>query len=127
MALGSLLKKYIRVGTGQQVVSNIQQGGNMFDTGMFLKLKFKEDAQSVNNHIDSFALNIAKKAEMVRKRELVTLGLDIGIDEDKDLFLFEANSAPDTSLLQEEVAKLRTDYYAYLLEKNAEQVPKEIV
>lgn len=89
----------------------------MFDTGMFLKLKFKEDAQSVNNHIDSFALNIAKKAEMVRKRELVTLGLDIGIDEDKDLFLFEANSAPDTSLLQEEVAKLRTDYYAYLLEK----------
>lgn len=122
-----IAKKYIRVGTGQQVVSNIQQGGNMFDTGMFLKLKFKEDAQSVNNHIDSFALNIAKKAEMVRKRELVTLGLDIGIDEDKNLFLFEANSAPDTSLLQEEVAKLRTDYYAYLLEQNAEQVPKEIV
>jgi len=57
----------------------------------------------------------------------VTLGLDIGIDEDKNLFLFEANSAPDTSLLQEEVATLRTDYYTYLLEQNSKQFPKEIV
>lgn len=122
-----IAKKYIRVGTGQQVVSNIQQGGNIFDTSMFLKLKFKEFAQSVNSHIDSFALNIAIKAEKVRKRELVTLGLDIGIDEDKNLFLFETNSAPDTSLLQEEVATLRTDYYAYLLKQNVEPAPKEII
>ncbi|MFD1416285.1 YheC/YheD family protein [Oceanobacillus jeddahense] len=121
-----IAKKYIRIGTDQQVVSNIQQGGNMFDAGMFLKLKFEEEAQLVNQHINSFALFMAKHTEKIRKRELVTLGLDIGIDNDKNLFLFEANSAPDTSLLQEEVTKLRIDYYTYLLEQLAERAPKEL-
>ncbi|CEI80854.1 YheC/YheD family protein [Oceanobacillus sp. M60] len=122
-----IAKKYIRVGIGQQVASNIGQNSSMLDTGMFFKLKFEKDAQSINDHINSFALNMAKKIETVRKQKLVTLGLDIGIDDSKRLFLFEANSAPDTSLLQEEVAKLRTDYYTYLLKANVELIPKEIV
>ncbi|WP_080872525.1 YheC/YheD family protein [Oceanobacillus timonensis] len=121
-----IAKKYVRIGTGQQVASNIQQDGNMFDIGMFLKLKFEEEATSVDAHINTFALNVAKHTEKVRQRELVTLGLDIGIDDDKNLFLFEANSAPDTSLLQEEVTKLRTDYYTYLLEQVSERVPREL-
>ncbi|MFD1064422.1 YheC/YheD family protein [Oceanobacillus locisalsi] len=122
-----IAKKYIRIGTGQQVASNVQQEGNMFDVGMFLKLKFENDAPAVDEHINTFALNAANYTENVRKRELVTLGLDIGIDENQNLFLFEANSAPDTSLLQEEVTKLRTDYYTYLLEQTAERAPKAFV
>ncbi|WP_040978331.1 YheC/YheD family protein [Oceanobacillus jeddahense] len=122
-----IVKKYIRVGTDQIVSPNNQQAGVTFDASMFLKLKFIEEAPSVDDHLDAAALSLAKKIEQTRKKELATLGLDIGIDKDKHLFLFEANSAPDASLLQEEVAALRTDYYAYLVAQNAERAPKEFV
>lgn len=121
-----IVRKYICVGTGQSLSPHSQQGGVIFDAGMFLKLKFIEEAPSIDNHLDTFALNIAKKIEKTRKKELATLGLDIGIDKDKNLFLFEAISAPNASLLLEEVAKLRTDYYTYLADQNTKRAPKEL-
>ncbi|WP_080872529.1 YheC/YheD family protein [Oceanobacillus timonensis] len=121
----TIVKKYVRIGTGQLVSPNSQKSIATFDASMFLKLKFTEEAPAVVDQLDAFALDIAKKIEKTRKKELVTLGLDIGIDKDKNLFLFEANSAPDASLLQEEVAKLRADYYMYLVKQHAEHIPKE--
>ncbi|MFD1064420.1 YheC/YheD family protein [Oceanobacillus locisalsi] len=121
----TIVQKYIRVGTGQLVSPNSQQGVVTFDASMFLKLKFFEDAPAVENHLDTMALHIAKKIEKTRKKELVTLGFDIGIDQDKNLFLFEAISAPDTSLLEEKVAQLRTDYYAYLVKQHTRPFPKK--
>ncbi|MFD1385925.1 YheC/YheD family protein [Oceanobacillus oncorhynchi subsp. oncorhynchi] len=121
-----IVKKYIRVGTEKQVSPNNQESGVTFDAGMFLTLKFTEDASAVDEHLDSFALNVAKKIEKTRKKELATLGLDIGIDKDQNLVLFESISAPDSSLLHQEVAQLRTDYYVYLAEQNANHSPKEL-
>lgn len=62
------MKKYIRVGTEKQVSPNNQESGVTFDAGMFLTLKFTEDASAVDEHLDSFALNVAKKIEKTRKK-----------------------------------------------------------
>ncbi|MEF3331143.1 YheC/YheD family protein [Oceanobacillus oncorhynchi] len=117
-----IVKKYIRVGTEKQVSPNNQESGVTFDSGMFLTLKFTEDASAVDEHLDSFALNVAKKIEKTRKKELATLGLDIGIDKDQNLVLFESISAPDSSLLHQEVAQLRTDYYVYLAKRTSKEL-----
>ncbi|WP_194165647.1 YheC/YheD family protein [Oceanobacillus sp. CFH 90083] len=121
-----IVKKYIRVGTAQQISPNNQHEAATFDTDVFLKQTFKEDTAMIDDYLDSFALNIAKKIEKTRKKELATLGLDIGIDKNQNLFLFESNSAPDASLLKEEAARLRTDYYTYLLDQNTKRIPKEL-
>lgn len=45
----------------------------------------------------------------------MSLGMDIGIDKDGELYLFEVNDGPATAALISEVAYLRSNYYNYIL------------
>lgn len=57
------------------------------------------------------------KYEELRQTKVMSLGIDIGIDSDKKLYVFEVNGAPITSPLLAEIIDLRTKYYQYLLNK----------
>lgn len=55
----------------------------------------------------------------------MTLGMDIGIDKDGELYLFEVNDGPATAALISEVAYLRSNYYNYILNELGETPTKE--
>src|SRR5699024_1705832 len=98
--------------------------------------------EDILEELNEFGLKLAKRIEKTRKTKLMTLGLDVGIDPEGNLFIFEANSAPGVSTIKSEVALTRADYYKYLLDnilktslmrclfyaqKQQEQLNKELI
>lgn len=111
-----IAKKFIRIGIGQRIVSNISQGGGVSRTKPFLKANYGTKWREIEDNLNKIAETLPYKIEKLRKTKLMTLGIDIGIDTDGRLYLFETNSAPGTTQLRSEAALLRSQYYRYVLE-----------
>lgn len=109
-------KIYVRIGLGQKVTSNISQGGGSSDAELFFNIYFKDKAEEILKHLGELGHKVAIKQEELRDTELMKLGVDVGVDEQGDLYIFETNGDPGTTRLRAEAALLRTDYYKYLLE-----------
>ncbi|CEI80832.1 Endospore coat-associated protein YheD [Oceanobacillus oncorhynchi] len=110
-------KIFVRIGLGQKVTSNISQGGGSSDADVFFKTYYKEKADDILVQLEQLGYDIAAKIEKLRSTELMTMGLDVGVDADGELYIFEVNSAPGTTRLRSDVVLLRTDYYKYLYSK----------
>lgn len=106
-----------RIGIGQKVISNISYGGGRAKIEPFLQNNYGDQWEDIHKNLNDFGLGVAKKMEKVRETELMTLGLDVGVDPDGNIFIFEANSAPGTDIIKSEVALTRTKYYKYLFKK----------
>lgn len=110
-----IAKMYIRIGIGQTIISNMNQGGGMADPKSFLKANFPDKWEQIYKSLEDLGKIFPYKFEELRKTDIMTLGIDVGIDQNGDLYIFEANGAPDTSRIKAEVINLRTQYYKYLL------------
>lgn len=108
-------RKFIRIGIGQKVVSNISQGGGVCEVKSFLVANFNDKWKEIYQNLNEIANTLPYKMEQLRETKLMTLGIDVGIDSDGKLYLFETNSAPGTTQLRAEVAMLRADYYNFVL------------
>lgn len=108
---------YIRVGIGQKVVSNISQGGGIAEPKEFLKANYGDLGVKLNKQLNEVAKTLPYKIEELRGTHIMSLGIDIGIDSDGKLYLFEVNDGPGTSRIIGEVAILRSGYYKYVLEE----------
>lgn len=111
-------KNFIRIGIGQKVISNVNQGGGISNLQPFLKANFGEEKwKKISGKIDRLARTLPYKIEELRGTHVMSIGLDIGIDSDGSLYLFEANGAPTTAPLRAEAAMLRVEYYKYIIDK----------
>lgn len=110
-----IAKMYVRIGIGQRVVSNVNQGGGIADVKQFLTANFPDKTKVILKNLKDFGNAFPHKIEEIRNTELMTLGMDVGIDENGDLYLFEVNAAPTVASMRGEVALLRCDYYKYLI------------
>jgi len=111
-------RNFIRVGIGQKVISNVNQGGGISDPEPFLKANFGDQWKEINNKLNALATSLPYKMENLRNTKVMSMGLDVGIDKDGEIYLFEINGAPVTAPLRSEAAMLRTQYYKYLLLNN---------
>ncbi|MFD1020158.1 YheC/YheD family protein [Thalassobacillus hwangdonensis] len=112
-----IAKKYIRIGIGQKVMSNVNQGGGISDTEPFLKANFGDDWEEIEQKLNELGTTLPYKIEQLKKTPTMSLGLDVAIDRDGSLYLFEANNAPATTSLLGESAMLNVEYYRYLQRK----------
>ena len=125
-------RKYIRIGIGQKVVSNISQGGAISKPENFLQYNFGEEkGKEIDYKLDLLAQTLPYEIEKIKNKTFMTMGVDVGIDNSGDLFVFEINSFPIVSPLKTEIALLRADYYKYMLNypinnKENEQLKKEL-
>lgn|SRR5690625_210694 len=110
-------RMFIRIGIGQKVISNINQGGGISDLKPFLKSNFPDKWQQIIERLNNLATTLPYKLEEIRDVTVMTVGFDIGINKDGDLYIFEANSAPTTAPLKAEAVMLRVGYYKYIMEK----------
>ncbi|WP_080872504.1 YheC/YheD family protein [Oceanobacillus timonensis] len=114
----AIAKIYVRIGIGQSVISNVNQGGGVSDAREFLKANYGEKWQEVYNQLKRIGKTIPKKMEELRGKDIMTLGLDIGIDKSGEQFyLFEVNDSPSSKVLKSEVAYFRSNYYLYVLKE----------
>ncbi|WP_246521274.1 MULTISPECIES: YheC/YheD family protein [Ornithinibacillus] len=115
-------RKYIRIGIGQKVISNVNQGGGIADADVFLKANFPNNWEEINVKLDELGNSLPYKIEELRGTSVMSLGMDVAIHGDGNLYIFEVNGAPATAALKAEAALLRTQYYVYMLNRiNNEQ------
>ncbi|WP_080872498.1 YheC/YheD family protein [Oceanobacillus timonensis] len=112
----AIAKIYVRIGIGQSVISNVNQGGGISDPQEFLKANFSDQWKKLYQNLLKLGKEIPAKMEQLRGTHIMSLGLDIGIDKNGKLYLFEVNDGPSTKALISEVAFLRSNYYLYILE-----------
>ncbi len=109
-------KKYIRIGIGQKVISNVNQGGGISEPKPFLKANFGDQWKEIDEKLNNLGKTLPYKIEDLRQTHIMSLGIDVGIDKTGELYVFESNSAPSTKALKAEVTMLRTDYYKYIVD-----------
>lgn len=111
-----LAKNFIRIGIGQKTVSNISKGGGVSSTKPFLEANFKSKRKSIEKKLNFIAETLPQKVEFLKGFNLMILGIDVGIDKNGDVYIFEINGSPGTSQLNYEAALYRSQYYKYVLE-----------
>ncbi|UJL45903.1 YheC/YheD family protein [Virgibacillus sp. NKC19-16] len=107
----------IRIGSGQKVVSNVAQGGSVSELDPFLKANYGDKWESIKDSIIEVGRTFPYKLEKLFNQELGSLGIDIGIDQEGKLYLFESNNAPGTEFGEGAIALVKCDYYKYMLDK----------
>jgi len=111
-----IAKMFFRIGTGQKIVSNTSHGGSISDPKPFLKNNFGSQWKNIYQELKNIAVTIPYTFEMFKGTPTMDLGLDIGIDKNGDLFVFELNNGASVKRLTSESAILRLEYYQYLIE-----------
>lgn len=117
-----VVKKYIRIGIGQKVMSNVNQGGGISDTKPFLKANFGERWEEIEDKLNDLGKTLPYKIEALKKTPTMSLGFDVAIDKSGDLYLFESNGAPNTTPLVAHAALLNVEYYTYIRENELQDV-----
>ncbi|MFG6119283.1 YheC/YheD family protein [Thalassobacillus sp. B23F22_16] len=107
----------IRIGTGQKVVSNIAQGGCISYLDPFLQANYGDQWKEIKNSINEVGKTFPAKLEKLFNKELGSLGIDLGIDENGKLYFFESNNAPGVEGAWGEIALVKSEYYNYMLNK----------
>lgn len=109
-------RNFVRIGIGQKVMSNVNQGGGIGDLEPFLEANFGEKSHEILGKINRLAATLPYKIEEWRNTHIMSLGFDVAIDPEGTLYLFESNGFPLTTPLESQAAMLKTSYYKYLLE-----------
>lgn len=109
-----LARAYIRVGIGQQIISNVNQGGNIVEAEPFLKMHRPNCWQEIMEGLDVLAATLPYKFENLKGRNLVSIGFDVGIDQNGGLHVFEVNTFPAIGFILAETALLKTGYYRWI-------------
>ena len=104
----------VRIGIGQKVISNINQGGGMAELEPFLKANRPDCAEAVVERLNELAATLPAWYEEQRQVEIMTLGIDVAITEEGEVFVFETNPVPFVDFNLGQVAMLRTAYYRWL-------------
>lgn len=115
----SKVKIYPRIGLGKNITANISQGGATSLIVPFLKDQYKNNWKEIKKKIDTLCLNFPNKFEKMYSYKFDALGIDLGIDLNGKLWLFEVNTYPGQQFFKAESSEMRVEYYKYLL-KNGE-------
>lgn len=113
---------YPRIGRLGTITSNMGSGGYSTYLDSFLKIEFGDSWYDIQRYLEQFALSFSKHFDsLYGSVSLDELGIDVGIDENQKLWLFEVNwrpGPPNIFSLELDVAKNTILYAKYLAERN---------
>lgn len=110
-----VVRNYIRIGIGQKVISNVNQGGGISDIIPFLKANFDGEWERINKKINHLAKTLPYKIEELKGAQSMAIGFDVAINKDGEIYLFESNGAPAVKPVVARTSLLRVEYYQYLI------------
>lgn len=113
---------YPRISLSDSIVCNVSNKGCSTKLKTFLKTEFGEDFLAVNEQLEEFALRLAAHMDKIQKeqssQELDELGIDVGLDRNRHMWIYEVNWRPGTPpVLNIDVFKHKIRYAIYLAAK----------
>lgn len=108
---------YPRISGGIKKISNISVGGYRGELNPFLKMEFSTEWRKVKKMLERFALDFTKHFESLYEYQFDELGIDVGLDQNRRLWLFEVNRLPGSNHREIEVAKRLLPYCKYLAKR----------
>ncbi|WP_164218480.1 YheC/YheD family protein [Virgibacillus sp. YIM 98842] len=103
----------VRIGNNK-VVSNVAKGGSVSMLTPFLEANFGDRAEKVKGEIKLIAKELPYKIEQLVGQNLISLGIDLGFDQEGKPYLFEVELGPGFEFGMGEVVLIKVDYYNYL-------------
>ncbi|CAM2969828.1 YheC/YheD family protein [Paenibacillus sediminis] len=82
------------------VTTHLKNGGSLLTPELALNLAFGDRSEELMEKMKQTAVTIAKAIEFHHKHLLGELGLDVGIDQNEQVWMFEANAKPGRSIFQ---------------------------
>jgi len=82
------------------VTTHIKNGGSLMTPEQALSRTFKDRASEVLQEAKAVAIKLSEAIERNYNHTLGELGLDIGIDQDGAVWMFEANAKPGRSIFK---------------------------
>lgn len=112
-----IVKKYARVGKSGTLVSNYSSGGYIVSLLTYIKNNISQEKQGIlEEEIDTLVLEFAGYFHELYTERINHIALDIGIDEQYRLWLFEVNiNRPGTEFMELEVAEHAIPYALSLI------------
>lgn len=117
---------YPRIGPENSIVANINSGGATNYLEPFLKQEYGDKYFDIKQYLEQFSLRLSKKMDELQmhyfKEEIDELGIDVGLDENNKIWIFEVNwrpGCPPAFYLELDVVKNLINY-AILLAKQSD-------
>lgn len=107
--------------TLQGIVANLNRDGYTIMFKDFLKQEFGDDDYNVKRYLEQFAIQFSKHFDELYDHSLDELGIDVGLDANQKIWIFEVNWRPGTPpifSLELDVAKQMIRYARYLAKTN---------
>ncbi|WP_054971429.1 YheC/YheD family protein [Alicyclobacillus ferrooxydans] len=86
--------KGVRVAGKNSITTHVPAGGSIVDIDHLLQRAFPDSATQVDARIEELALNCAAAIDRDFHGELGEMSMDVGVDKEGRVWLFEANSKP---------------------------------
>lgn len=104
------------------VTTHLRTGGRLIDPLQYFNDTYQGQSLTIQQKIHDTAIDIARVVEESLNHPLGELGLDVGIDKQHHIWLFEVNSKPGTSIFKHprlkaarmETSKMLLEYSIYL-------------
>ncbi|MFD0048630.1 YheC/YheD family protein [Actinomycetes bacterium NPDC127524] len=112
---------YPRIGRLGTITSNMGSGGYSTYLDVFLKTEFGDSWYDIQRYLEQFAISFSNYFDSLYDNELDELGIDVGIDSNQKLWLFEVNwrpGPPSIYNVELDVAKNTILYAKYLANTN---------
>jgi hypothetical protein len=110
---------YPRIGRLGSITSNMGSYSTYLD--IFLKTEFGDSWHDIQRDLEQFAISFSNHFDSLYDSELDELGIDVGIDANQKLWLFEVNWRPGLPIIYNvglDVAKNTILYARYLADTN---------
>jgi glutathione synthase/RimK-type ligase-like ATP-grasp enzyme len=108
---------YPRISGNHKLISNVSSGGYRGELVSFLQEQFGHEYFNMKRLLEQFALSFASHFEGLYEHSFDELGIDVGIDQEHKLWIYEVNWRPGAKHREFEVAKNLVKYAEYLAEK----------
>lgn len=115
------VKIYPRIGRADGITSNLSQGGSLAQLKPFLKREFPDKWRTLEAELNKLSINFPPYFQKSYSKPLDAIGLDIGIDPNGKLWLFEVNSYPGSTMFELESQTVAMAYAKYLAVSHKQQ------
>ncbi|MCK8824180.1 YheC/YheD family protein [Fuchsiella alkaliacetigena] len=124
----NIAKIYPRFGSKKTIVCNVSSGGMTTNIDYFLVSEYGNDkAKVIKEVLSELALDITKYTDGLFSYTLDELGIDLSIDKNEKIWLYEVNAAPLNTCYEWDGARNQIAYAKYFAEQsNKSKLPKKL-
>ena len=109
---------YPKIGFKNKIATNLGQGGKVAVLKTFLMNTYGNEYFDIMKYLEVFAKQFAEHFDNLYKHEFDELGIDVGLDQDKKIWIYEVNWRPGHIFLEAKASMYAMKYAAYLAIKH---------